>query len=126
MFFFNLGTTGGCSKVFVLLEYAMQVRKGEMRRIATWPIKGEPELAQRAREKGNNMCFRPAAVEIDKTCTECGAKAPASETVCPECGAELPAGPAMPAAPGMPGAPGAPAAPGRPGAPAAPKAPGQN
>ncbi|MCI2242470.1 hypothetical protein [Adlercreutzia faecimuris] len=77
------------------------------------------------------MCFRPAAVEIDKTCPACGAKNGAAETKCKECGADLPAGPAMPGAPGAPGAPaapgapGAPKAPGAPGAPAAPKAPGQ-
>ena len=48
------------------------------------------------------MCFRPAAVEIDKTCPKCGAKAQMSDKVCPECGAELPEGPAMPGAPGAP------------------------
>lgn len=66
------------------------------------------------------MCFRPSAVEIEKTCPKCGAKAQPSDTICSECGAGLPAGPAIP---GMPGAPGAPKAPGAPGA---PKAPGAN
>ena len=70
------------------------------------------------------MCFRPAAVEIEKTCPKCGAKAESSETVCPSCGADLPAGPAMPGAPGVPGAPAAPGVPGAPGAPAAPGMPG--
>lgn len=79
-----------------------------------------------ATERIQVMCFRPAAVEIDKTCPKCGAKAGASEKVCPKCGATLPAGPAMPGVPGVPGAPGAPKAPGVPGAPAAPKAPGDN
>ena len=73
------------------------------------------------------MCFRPAAVEIDKTCPECGEKNPPDAVSCKACGAELPAGaplPGVPAAPGAPGAPGAPAAPGAPGVPSAPAAPG--
>jgi len=35
------------------------------------------------------MCFRPAAVEIDKTCPQCGAKNGAAETKCKECGADF-------------------------------------
>lgn len=69
------------------------------------------------------MCFRPAAIEADRNCPQCGAKCPTTAKACPQCGAELPE--ASPyAIPGV-GAPGAPAAPGAPGAPAAPKAPGQ-
>lgn len=73
------------------------------------------------------MCFRPAAVELKKTCPECGAENDSTATACSECGASLPDSP-FGAAPGAPGAPGAPKAPGVPGAPAAPgvpKAPGQ-
>ena len=82
--------------------------------------------------KETTMCFRPAAIEVDKTCPKCGAKNGPMDTTCKECGADLPSGPSAPGAPGAPGAPkapgapGAPAAPGAPGAPAAPKAPGQN
>ena len=91
------------------------------------------------------MCFRPAAIEIDRPCPACGAKCGMDDKACPECGAELPeeespyfvpgssaAGmpgvPGVPAAPGAPGAPNAPGAPGAPGVPAAPgvpKAPGR-
>ena len=72
------------------------------------------------------MCFRPAAVEIERSCPECGGKCPADATACPACGAELPeASPyAVPGA-GAPAAPGAPGAPAAPGMPPAPKAPGQ-
>ena len=78
------------------------------------------------------MCFRPAAVEMNKVCPECGEKNGPTDTVCKACGAELfpglaaPGKPSMPGAPkppGVPGAPSAPAAPGVPSAPAAPKAP---
>ena len=76
------------------------------------------------------MCFRPAAVSMDKTCPQCGATCPAADATCSECGAgELPAS-ALPVpnvgAPGAPGAPGVPSAPGSPKAPGAPKAPGSN
>ena len=71
------------------------------------------------------MCFRPAAVSLNKTCPECGFEADQFDTTCPQCGASLPAAdaPGVPGAPGAPGAsaaPGAPAAPGRPAAPGAP------
>lgn len=75
------------------------------------------------------MCFRPAAVEIDRTCPKCGAKAGPSETACLQCGADLPSSSAIPGVPGVhgaPGAPGVPAAPGAPGAPGMPKAPSVN
>lgn len=65
------------------------------------------------------MCFRPAAMEINKTCSKCGATAGIADSVCPECGEPLSSGPAMP---GAPGAPGAPKAPGAPGAPKPPSA----
>ena len=58
------------------------------------------------------MCFRPAAVSMDKTCPQCGAELPASALPAPNVGA--------------PGAPGVPSAPGSPKAPGAPKAPGSN
>ena len=68
------------------------------------------------------MCFRPAAIEIDRSCPACGAKCGMDDKACPECGAELPEEespyfvPGSSAA-GMPGVPGVPAAPGAPGAP---------
>ena len=81
------------------------------------------------------MCFRPAAIELDRHCPACNATGGADDKACPECGAELPEeaspyfvpgadGAGMPAAPGAPGAPGAPKTPGAPGMPAAPGAPG--
>lgn len=86
------------------------------------------ESSQRqSNRKGFPMCFRPAAVELNKKCPQCGKSCEPTDTVCPDCGAELPSGPAMPGmpgAPGTPGAPGAPKAPGAPAAPGAPKAPG--
>ena len=54
------------------------------------------------------MCFRPAAIEMDKTCPACGAKNGPADTACKECGASLPSAPAMPGAPGAPAAPGVP------------------
>lgn len=75
------------------------------------------------------MCFRPAAVEIKKTCSECGAENEPTASTCEQCGAELPASafppaPGAPGAPSVPGKPGAPSAPGVPGMSSAPKAPG--
>ena len=35
------------------------------------------------------MCFRPAAVEIKKTCPECGAENEPTASTCEQCGAEL-------------------------------------
>ena len=64
------------------------------------------------------MCFRPAAVEIKKTCPECGAENEPTASTCEQCGAELPAS----AFPPAPGAPGAPSVPGKPGAPGTPEA----
>lgn len=64
------------------------------------------------------MCFRPASVEIGKTCPKCGTKTKPIDKVCLECGFELSVGPTMPGAPGVPGAPKAP------GIPEVPKAPG--
>ena len=85
------------------------------------------------------MCFRPAGVEIDINCPNCGKKLPIiGNTVlkkCPFCKyefteedmanfqASMGGGPAA-GAPGAPAAPGAPGAPAAPGAPGAPKAPG--
>ena len=78
------------------------------------------------------MCFRPAAIEIDRPCPACGAKCGMDDKACPECGAELPEeespyfvpGSSAVGMPGVPGVPGVPAAPGAPGAPKAPGAPG--
>ena len=64
------------------------------------------------------MCFRPAAVDAERTCPHCGEKVGSADSVCASCGAELPKGSMAPGAPGVPGAPGIPAAPG------APKVPG--
>ena len=33
------------------------------------------------------MCFRPAAVSVDKTCPECGEACPPDAATCPKCGA---------------------------------------
>lgn len=77
------------------------------------------------------MCFRPASIEQDVRCPECGTKCGPQDTACPKCGYTVEqsayfipgaGAPGMPAAPGAPGAPGAPAAPGMP---PMPKAPGQ-
>jgi len=86
------------------------------------------------------MCFRPAGVEINLNCPDCGKKLPViGNTVlekCPFCKYEfteqdmqdfqnqLTGGAAGAGAPGAPAAPGAPGAPAAPGAPGAPKAPG--
>ncbi len=51
------------------------------------------------------MCFRPAAISMEKTCSECGAINDFSNEVCDQCGATLPSAPPIA---GMPGAPGAP------------------
>ncbi|NBI31484.1 zinc ribbon domain-containing protein [Enterorhabdus sp. P55] len=71
------------------------------------------------------MCFRPAAVDAERTCPHCGEKVGSADSVCASCGAELPKGSMAPGAPGVPGAPGIPAAPGAPKVPGAPKAPGK-
>ncbi len=71
------------------------------------------------------MCFRPAAVEIKKTCPACGEESDSAAEVCARCGATLPA--SVFGAPGAPGSPGVPGAPGKPvpaAPPGAPKAPG--
>ena len=71
------------------------------------------------------MCFRPAAISMEKTCPECGAVNDFVNEECDQCGAKLPSAPPIGGAPGAPaGAPGAPSAPGAPGAPSAPSAPG--
>jgi hypothetical protein len=36
------------------------------------------------------MCFRPAAMEIEKKCTECGTYNPPANEICSKCGAALP------------------------------------
>ena len=69
------------------------------------------------------MCFRPAAVDAERTCPHCGEKVGSADSVCASCGAELPKGSMAPGAPGVPGAPGIPAAPGAPKVPGAPPAP---
>lgn len=81
------------------------------------------------------MCFRPAAIEMDIACLECGTKVGAQDKVCPACGALLPdqesaspyfvPGAEASGMPGAPNAPGSPAAPGAPAMPGAPKPPGQ-
>ncbi|WP_367316808.1 zinc-ribbon domain-containing protein [Gordonibacter sp. RACS_AR49] len=73
-----------------------------------------------------DMCFRPAAVTLDKTCPKCGETNDPSAQVCSACGANLPITQAFPGAPGASGAPGVPGAfgtAGKPGAPAAPNSP---
>ena len=66
------------------------------------------------------MCFRPADVNIEKDCPQCGAKNPFAAVSCSKCGATLPASISIPGA----GAPGAAKAPGAPGMSKAPAAPG--
>ena len=62
-------------------------------------------------ERTSAMCFRPASVDLEKKCPQCGASVKPVDAVCPQCGAAVPTGPAMPGAPGAPKAPGAPGAP---------------
>lgn len=69
------------------------------------------------------MCFRPPEVSAVKTCSKCGAKNDAANSVCGTCGAELPMSPVASGAPGVPQAPGAPNSPGAPGVVKAPGAP---
>ena len=69
------------------------------------------------------MCFRPAAIEAEKTCPACGAVSEPGLKTCAQCGAELPDAPAF-FLPGNDNAPGRPKPPGAPGAPGMPKAPG--
>ena len=88
------------------------------------------QLRLPTKKEGASMCFRPAAISMEKTCPECGATNDFSNEVCDQCGATLPSAPpiaGMPGAPGVPGAPAAPSAPGAPGAPGAlvrPEGPG--
>ncbi len=119
-----------CSRHLPPMQMRKQRRRTLLPRLrqtssdASWPLfaNGSPRR-RKMLEKGISMCFRPAAIEMDKTCPQCGAKCGATSTTCPQCGAELPAAPAMPGIPGAPGAPGMPAAPGAPGAPSRPGAP---
>lgn len=69
------------------------------------------------------MCFRPAAISMEKTCPECGATNDFVNEVCDQCGAKLPSAPPIGGTPGAAGAPGAPGAPAAPAAPGAPKPP---
>ncbi|WP_423785166.1 zinc-ribbon domain-containing protein [Gordonibacter pamelaeae] len=72
------------------------------------------------------MCFRPAAVTLDKTCPKCGETNDPSAEICSACGANLPITQAFPGASGASGAPEVPGAfgnAGKPGAPAAPNSP---
>lgn len=76
------------------------------------------------------MCFRPASIEQEVRCPECGTKCGPQDTACPKCGytveqADSPYFIPGAGAPGMPAAPGAPGAPGAPAMPPMPKAPGQ-
>lgn len=36
------------------------------------------------------MCFRPASLDLSRSCEKCGASCSPIDQVCPECGAELP------------------------------------
>ena len=78
------------------------------------------------------MCFRPAAIEIDRPCPACGAKCGVDDKACPECGAELPeeespyfvpgsSAAGMPGVPGVPGVPAGDLAPREPPRPLAPR-----
>ena len=63
------------------------------------------------------MCFRPAAMNVENVCPQCGKENFPGVRKCVDCGAELTGSSDAPAAPTAPSA--APA----PGVPAAPKAP---